>query len=210
LCFDRRLRHNCSPHLLLPVRRDPGSRYRCGDADDPALPVVPAIAKSEKPVDCAEKYSVPSFVESTVVGSASQPFAVWWYSTILPGAMWFSSSQACGTVKLITALLMLVYRAGTRLMYWYTVPGGAVRLLPDPGCTVPVTISSVSFVPVTIALPCLRVTADVHGHGHEREISRPGCRGGDGPGGEAIVISTIVRQGNGDRRVHGWGLRLSR
>ena len=51
------------------------------------LPGVPVIAKSEKPVDSAEKQTVPSFAYSTVVGKAVQPFAVWWYSMILPGAM---------------------------------------------------------------------------------------------------------------------------
>src|SRR5512136_792392 len=70
---------------------------------------------------------------------------------MLPGAMWFPSSHDCGTVKLITAFVIDVYRAGTRLMYWNTIPGGAVMLDPEPGCTVPVTISSESFVPVTTA-----------------------------------------------------------
>src|SRR5512145_1355631 len=69
------------------------------------------------------------------------------------GAIPFSASQDCGTVKLIRALLMLVYPAGTRLMYWYTVPGGVVAFVPGPGCTVPVTTSPESLTPVTVARP---------------------------------------------------------
>jgi hypothetical protein len=112
---------------------------------------VPVIAKSEKPADCAEQYTVPSFEYKTVVGNASQQFAVWRYSMMFFWSIWFSSSHDCGTVKLITAFVIVSYRAGTRLMYWKTMPGGAEQLELAPDCTVPVTISSESFVPVTIA-----------------------------------------------------------
>ena len=86
-----------------------------------------------------------------------------------PGAMWFSSSHDCGTVKLITAFVMVLYRAGTRLMYWKTIPGGAVMLRPGAGLHGPGHDEIREFRAGHDRLPGLRVPADVHGHGHEGE-----------------------------------------
>src|SRR5512138_1484029 len=70
---------------------------------------------------------------------------------MLFGSMWFSSSHDCGIEKWITAFVIVVNRAGKRLMYWNTVPGAAVWFPVRRFCKVPVTIRSRSPVPVTTA-----------------------------------------------------------